>query len=344
MIGSLLDAVIARDELAELDPARRRLALRGVLAERTPPDALSDAVARVADAVDGYGPLSALLEDDDVTDVLVNGVDEVWVERRGRLERASARFDDVEDLRCSVDRWLAAAGARVDASRPIADARLANGARIHVVLPPVAPDGPLVSIRRFPTRMPTLEELAARGMVDDATAAELVSLVEGRASLAITGGTGSGKTTLLNALLGRVGRDERVVTIEETPELRPSSAHVVSLVARPPNVEGRGAVLLSDLVVAALRMRPDRIVVGEVRGGEAFVALEAMATGHRGSMVTLHARSAAHVVDRVVTLALRAASGATEDALRRQARDAFDAIVHLERDDGRRRVVEIRRA
>ncbi|HEX2051455.1 MAG TPA: ATPase, T2SS/T4P/T4SS family [Actinomycetota bacterium] len=340
---SLLDAVAAHDELAELDPARRRLALRRVLAERTSSDALSDAVARVADAIDGYGPLTALLDDDAVTDVLVNGPHDVWAERAGRLERASVRFDDGDELRRFVDRWLACAGARVDASRPIADARLTNGARIHVVLPPIAPHGPLVSIRRFPAHMPALDDLIAAGMLDDAAAGELASLVAARATLAITGGTGSGKTTLLNALLRSVGRSERVVTIEETPELRPSCSHVVSLVARPPNVEGRGATSLADLVVAALRMRPDRIVVGEVRGGEALAALEAMSTGHDGSMVTVHARSAHDALERIVTLALRAGSGATEDGLRRRASDAFDAIVHLERRGGRRRLVEIAR-
>lgn len=344
MTGSLLDDVVARDELAVLDTPRRRLALRGILAPRVPPDELSDAVARVADAIDGYGPLSPLLDDEGVTDVLVNGPHEVWVERRGRLERAHVEFDDADELRCFVDRWLARAGARVDASRPIADARLANGARLHVVLPPIAPAGPVVSIRRFPSRMPDVTDLARDGMLDDAAAVALESLVDGRATLAITGGTGSGKTTLLNALVGRTRPDERVVTIEETPELRPACAHVVSLVARPPNVEGRGTTSLADLVVATLRMRPDRIVVGEVRGGEALAALEAMSTGHEGSMVTIHARSAHDALERIVTLALRAGSGATEDALRRRARAAFDAVVHLERRDGKRRLVEIRHA
>jgi pilus assembly protein CpaF len=225
----------------------------------------------------------------------------------------------------------------------VADARLPDGSRMHVVLPPLAPAGPLVSIRRFPRRRFDLDALTTAGMLDQADADFLRSCVRNRISVAISGSTASGKTTLLNALLGVVDPGERIVLIEEIPELSPASGHVVSLVARFENVEGRGAVGLEALLRAALRMRPDRIVVGEVRGPEALVALGALSSGHEGSMVTVHAASATRVVERMVALALQGPSGAGEASLRRQFEDAFGAVVHLERTAEGRRVAEIMR-
>ena len=330
---TLLDRVLANDWLATLDPAGRRLALRELLApeERARPDAL-DAVARVADRIDGYGPLADVMSRPGVTDVLVNGPHEVWAEQDGNLVPEPVEWADADALREFVDRLLARAGRAVDASTPVADARLPDGSRIHVVLPPIAPRGPLVSIRRFPSNRFTLDDLASMGMLARAQADELAALVHARRTIVVSGATGSGKTTLLNALLGIVGRDERVVTIEETPELGPFSSHVVSLAARPPNVERAGAVDLHALVRASLRMRPDRIVVGEVRGREAEAALAAMATGHEGSMLTVHARSAAEAPGRLASLA-----GTEPEVVSR----AVGAFVHLVRDDGRRRVQEI---
>ncbi|MGH2730815.1 MAG: CpaF family protein, partial [Actinomycetota bacterium] len=267
--------------------------------------------------------------------------DEVWVERGGALQPAEVSFGDDAELRAFIDRMLGRVGARVDASQPIADARLEDGSRMHVVLPPVAPSGPLLSIRRFPRERPGLDELVASGMMSDGVADLLAEAVRARKTIAISGGTGTGKTTLLNALLGCTDAHERIVTIEETPELRPDSKHVVSLITRAPNVEGRGAVDMSRLVRAALRMRPDRIVVGEVRGPEALDALAAMSTGHEGSMVTIHARGPRDAVDRFVALALQARSGASERSVREQVDRAVRLVVHLERTPRGRRVADV---
>jgi pilus assembly protein CpaF len=331
---TLFERVLANDWLADLDPPRRRLALRELLTpeERASAGAAA-ALGEVAEHVDGYGPLAEVMARPGVTDVLVNGPHDVWVEQDGALARTPVRWRDAEALRDFVDRLLAAGGATADASTPVADARLPDGSRVHVVLPPIAPRGPLVSIRRFPRVRFTLDDLAARDLVDPGGADRLRGLVGSRTSIVVSGATGSGKTTLLNALLDLVGHDERVVTIEETPELGPFSAHIVSLAARPANVEGAGEVDLHALVRASLRMRPDRIVVGEVRGGEAAAALGAMATGHEGSMLTVHARSAAEAPHRLASLA-----GAEPGAVDR----AVGAFVHLARRDGRRRVEEIR--
>lgn len=338
MRKDLLDLVLRHDEMADLDVAERRLALRSLLAtEGSHAD-----VAEVANAIDGYGPLTPLMEDETVTDVLVNGTRHVWVERSGRLERTAVVFATETDLLSLIDRLLGRTGTRADAERPVADARLDDGSRIHVALPPVAPDGPLVSIRRFRQSGWAIHDLVDAGMMDERQASSLRTAVEERRTIAISGGTGCGKTSLMNALLGEVDPLDRVVLVEETQELRPACPHHVELLARAPNIEGAGAIGLDELVRAALRMRPDRIVVGEVRGREALAALAAMSVGHKGSMVTIHARSAAEVTDRFVSLALLAASGATESSLRRQVENSFDLFVHLDRAlDGRRRVAEI---
>jgi pilus assembly protein CpaF len=333
-----LDAVFAHDELAELDVCERRLALRSLIAD----EELDCRVEELADWIDGWGPLSSLMHDASVTDILLNGPHEVWTERAGRVVFEGSLFGDEAELFRLVERLLGDAGAHADASHPIADARLADGARFHVVLPPVAPGGPLVSIRRFPSRPLTLEDLQRRGMFGEEEASTLRTAVEDRRTIVISGGTGTGKTTLLNALLGCIDEGERVILVEETPELRPACKHVVSLVARPANIEARGAVDVESLVRASLRMRPDRIVVGEVRGAEALTALTAMSTGHPGSMVTVHARSSPGALDRLVSLALGARMGASEASLRAAVHAAVDTSVHLERRGGVRRVSAIR--
>ncbi len=337
----VLERVFAREELADLDPAARRLALRSVVYEATAAGDGSPTVAELADFIDGFGPLSPLMRADDVTDVVVNGPFEVWVDRGGSLRRTDIAFADPATFRSFIERTLGACGAHVDASRPIADARLADGSRIHVVLPPVAPNGPLLSIRRFPQKRLIVDDLVAAGMLNGSQADALRQLVRERVTIAISGGTGSGKTTLLNALLGLIDSRERVVVVEETPELAPACPHFVSLVAQPPTAEGAGAISLDSLVRTALRMRPDRIVVGEVRGPEALSALAAFSTGHEGSMVTLHARSAEAIVPRMVALALQARAGASEASLRRQFDAAFGARVHLRRVDGRRQLADL---
>jgi pilus assembly protein CpaF len=339
MRDRLLEAVYAHDELADLDPAQRRLALRSLVTEA---GGTETSVAEIADTIDGFGPLTALLADDSVTDVLVNGPAEVWVERAGSLERTDVVFPVADRLGALVERLIGDAGGRVDASEPAASARLADGSRVHAVLPPVAPRGPLLSIRRHPIRALGLDDLARRGMLHAADSQRLSDAVRARRNIAVSGATGSGKTTLLNALLACIPPGERLVTIEETAELRPACEHVVSLVARAMNLEARGAVGLERLAREALRMRPDRIVVGEVRGPEARVALEAMSTGHEGSMVTLHARSASETLRRMARLALQGSSARPEASVLAEVRNALDVIVFLRRDEGgARRVAEI---
>lgn len=334
MKPELFELVLERNELADLDPAARRLALRTLLATSVDDGNLATAVSELADAIDGYGPLTPFMHDDEITDVLVNGTEPVWIERAGTLQRTEVSFESRDELLAFVERMIGLAGGRADVSKPIADARLADGSRLHVVLPPVAPAGPLISIRRFGTKRLSLDDLEASGLLNRSQRDRLVSYVHRRASMAISGATGTGKTTLLNALLGEIGPDERVVCVEEVPELHPSCPHALSLVTRELNLEGVGEVDLTSVVRAALRMRPDRIVVGEVRGPEAFAAIGAMSTGHEGSMVTIHARSPADALDRLVMLALQASSGATERSLERQVRRAIDVVIQLERADG----------
>lgn len=342
MRRDLLELIYEHDELADLDPAGRRIALRALLADHVEPASLPAAVREVADTIDGYGPLTDLMADGDVTDVLINGPDEIWIERSGALQRTDRRFDSTGELITFAQRLLATAGERADVSSPIADARLSDGTRIHVVMPPIAPGGPLVSFRRWPERRLTLADLVAAGTLTKSALDELVALVAARRSIIVSGATGTGKTTLLNALLDFVGSDERVVIVEEIAELAPACAHFARLVSRRPGVEGTGSVELDDLVRAALRMRPDRIVVGEVRGPEALAALAAMSTGHEGSMLTVHAPSPRDALRRIVALALQAGSGLTEAAVEARALRAIDVVVQLARAEGnRRRVVAI---
>ena len=341
MARQLLELLNGREDLADLDVAERRLALRSIVGvmdgDRKP------TVGELADWIDGFGPLTPLMSDPDVSDILLNGCDEVWIERAGTLQRHARLFADRDALMDLLERLLADAGVRVDTSVPIADGRLRDGSRIHVVLPPVAADGPLVSIRRFPSQAFTLDDLVARAFLTADEADVLQRCVLDRRTIAIGGATGTGKTTLANALLGCIGQDERVIVIEETRELHPTCPHWVSLATRAPNVEGRGALDQSDLLRAALRMRPDRIVVGEARGAEAAVALQAMSTGHEGSVLTVHARSAGDICERLVDLALMAPISPGEEALRRQVARALDVVVQVERCGSRRKVAEIRR-
>ena len=287
---SLRGLVFEQDELADLDPAERRARLHDIVASEVPGPLVQGVVQELERDIDAYGPITELMANESVTDVIVNGPSEVWVDRGGGLERTDVAWHDEADLRRFIDRSIGTAGGRIDASEPIGDVRLPDGSRMHVVLPPVAPEGPCISIRRFPKIVRSLDQLEESRFATGSQSEHLRRLVEMRRSIVVSGATGSGKTTLLGALLAEVPRDERVVTIEETPELRSSGGHVVSLVVRHRNVEGAGEIDQEALLRAALRMRPDRIVVGEVRGGESRSALAAMSTGHRGSMVTVHAR------------------------------------------------------
>ncbi|TDE31015.1 TadA family conjugal transfer-associated ATPase [Actinomadura sp. 6K520] len=289
----------------------------------------------------GAGPLEPLLRSPDVTDVLVNGPEEVWVDTGSGLVRTALRFPDEPSLRRLAQRLTAAAGRRLDDSAPYADARLPGGVRLHAVLPPVAATGTCLSLRLPRRRAFTLDELVAAETVPPEGADLLADLIRSRAAFLITGGTGTGKTTLLSSLLSLADPAERLLLVEDSAELRPSHPHVVRLEARPPNMEGAGGVNLHDLVRQALRMRPDRLVVGEVRGPEVVVLLQALNTGHEGGCGTLHANTAADVPARLEALAC--AAGLTREAVHSQLAAALDFVVHLVRDPGggRRRVAEI---
>lgn len=282
----------------------------------------------------GLGPLEELLADPAVEEVLVNGHQEVWVEREGRLARAVAGFRDEEHLRDVIERVLGPLGRRVDELSPMADARLPDGSRINVVIPPLAIGGPTVSIRRFSALRPGAATLVENDSVPAVLMDRLREAVAERRNLLISGGTGSGKTTLLNALSEFIDADERVITIEDAAELRLSLPHVVRLESRPASVEGRGEVTIRDLVRNALRMRPDRIVIGEVRGAEAMDLIAALNTGHRGSLCTVHANSPADAVRRVETLAMMAGLGLPHEVVRRQLVGALDLVLQLERARG----------
>ncbi|MEN3281330.1 MAG: pilus assembly protein CpaF [Solirubrobacteraceae bacterium] len=299
-------------------------------------------VARVAERSFGLGPLEPLLRDASVDEVMVNGAGSVWVERGGRVEATDVRFGSAAELRDVIERILAPLGRRVDEAEPLCDARLPDGSRVNVVIPPLAPDGPIVTVRRFRARGLSAEDLVAAGTWEPPLRDVLARAVRARLSVLISGGTGSGKTTTLNALSSFVPSDERIVTIEDTLELRLRQPHVVRLEARPPSVEGRGEVTIRRLVRNALRMRPDRIVVGEVRGGEALDMLAAMTTGHDGSLSTVHAGSPEEALRRLETLALMAGVGLPHAAIREQVADAIDLVVHQARlPDGKRRVVAV---
>jgi pilus assembly protein CpaF len=299
-------------------------------------------VARVLRDTVGLGPLEDLLADPGVEEVMVNGPRQVYVERGGRIEAAEAVFADEEELRNAIERIIAPLGRRIDELSPMVDARLADGSRVNAVIPPLAIDGPALSIRRFGATRPGPRELLELGTLSAAQMAALEGAVAARRSVLVSGGTGSGKTTLLNALSGFVAPDERLVTIEDAAELRLRGRHVVRLESRPAGVEGRGEVSVRDLLRNALRMRPDRIVIGEVRGAEALDLLTALNTGHRGALSTVHANSPADALARLETLASMAGLGLPHEAIADQVRRGIDLVAHIERRaDGSRRVTEI---
>jgi pilus assembly protein CpaF len=296
--------------------------------------------ARVVLLARGLGPLEPLLSDPLVDEVMVNGPEEVYVERRGRLARTGVAFPGDAELMHAIERILAPLGRRVDEASPLCDARLPDGSRVHVVIPPLSLSGPCLTIRRFRREGFSLRDLVARGTLVPELAEFLALCVAARVSLLVSGGTGSGKTTTLNALSGAIPGEERIVTIEDAAELRLRQRHVVRLEARPASLEGRGEVTIRTLVRNALRMRPDRIVVGEVRGAEALDMLQALNTGHDGSLTTVHANSPADALRRVETLALMAGVGLPHSAVREQVASALDVVVHQARLPDGSRVVE----
>jgi pilus assembly protein CpaF len=335
-------------ELAELTDAQRRARLErviGRLISREGPvlsnEERNALIRRVVDESIGLGALEPLLSDESITEIMVNGPDEIWIERLGRIERVNARFGSEAQLYQTIDRIVSQVNRRVDESSPMVDARLPTGERVNVIVPPLSLIGPTVTIRRFP-RLFTPDELIENQTVDDATMGLLASLVRARLNVVISGGTGAGKTTLLNALSRFVPEGERIVTIEDSAELTLQQPHVVSLEARPPNIEGKGEVTIRDLVRNSLRMRPDRIIVGEVRGAETLDMLQALNTGHEGSICTVHANSPDDAIHRLETLATMSELHIPFQALRDQINSAIHVIAQLERGaDGNRRIVEV---
>ena len=301
---------------------------------------LARVVNEVSDEVVGFGPIEFLLRDPAVTEVMVNGPDDVYVEREGRIERVQERlFEGEESVLHLIERIVGPLGLRVDQASPWVDARLPGGSRVHAIVPPLSLRGPVLTIRTFAQVPITSDDLVERRCIGPRAMRFLAACVRGRANVIVSGGAGSGKTTLLGILSSFIPDGERLITIEDAAELRLSKSHVVALEARPPNVEGRGQITVRDLVRNALRMRPDRIIVGEVRGGEALDMLQAMNTGHDGSLSTAHANSCRHLLWRLETMAMMSEVDLPSSHVRNQVASAIDVVVQLARLRGGRRVV-----
>ena len=296
----------------------------------------------IADDVLGYGPIDPYLSDAEVTEVMVNGPHQVWVERAGRLSRTDTKFVDSTHLERIIEKIVGQVGRRIDESSPMVDARLPDGSRVNAVIHPLAIGGPFLTIRKFAVGPFTSDDLVASGTMSESVAGMLRRCVHGRLNVIVSGSTGSGKTTFLNVLSSYIPDNERIVTVEDAAELRLNQMHVLSLESRPPNLEGTGQITIRDLVRNTLRMRPDRIVVGEVRGGETLDMLQAMNTGHDGSLTTVHSNSPRDTLSRIETMVLMAGMDLPIRAIREQVASAVDLIVHLHRmRDGSRRVTHV---
>ena len=341
MGGRLTDPSLTETDLRKA--AREELS-QVIDAEQVPltPEERRRLIREIADEVLGYGPLQPLLDDDAVTEIMVNGAERIYVERRGQLTLTNARFATDAHLRRVIERIVSKVGRRIDESSPMVDARLEDGSRVNAIIPPLAVNGPSLTIRKF-SRVPfTVEDLITFGSLTPEMAELLSACVRARLNILVTGGTGTGKTTLLNVLSSFLPPEERIVTIEDAVELQLQQQHVVRLESRPANIEGRGEISIRDLLRNSLRMRPDRIVVGEVRGGEALDMLQAMNTGHDGSISSVHANSPRDAIARMETLVLMAGMDLPLRAVREQIASAVNLIVHLTRlRDGTRRVTHV---
>ena len=290
----------------------------------------------------GYGPLEPLLQDANITEIMVNGPKMVYIERYGKIEKTNVAFENDAHLMRIIDRIVSPIGRRVDEASPMVDARLPNGYRVNATIPPLALDGPLLTIRKFAQTPYTAHDLIANGTMTPQLVTFLKACVEARINLVISGGTGCGKTTLLNVVSAFIPNNERIITIEDTAELQMKQEHVARVEKRPPNVEGKGEVTIRQLVINALRMRPDRIIVGEARGGEALDMLQAMNTGHDGSMTTIHSNSPRDTLRRIETMVLMAGMELPLRAIREQVASAINLVVHMERlRDGTRKVMQV---
>jgi len=335
--------------LRELDENESRqqiheTCLRVMAADEVPfPQTTRQRIVRdIQDEILGLGPLETLLRDASISDILVNGASQVYVERRGKLEQVPIYFDNDAHVMSIIERIVSRVGRRIDESSPMVDARLPDGSRINAIIPPLALDGPSLSIRRFPSDRLTIPRLIEVGTLTRAMANLLAAAVRGRMNIMIAGGTGTGKTTLLNCLSGEIPPDERIITVEDSAELQLQQPHVVRLETRPPNIEGKGEVTQRDLVRNCLRMRPDRIVLGEIRGAEALDMLQAMNTGHDGSLATIHANSPRDSLTRLESMVAMTGLNLPTGAVRTQIASALNLLLQLERqEDGRRRLISI---
>ncbi len=341
MGARLYDASLSSDQLDVL--VVQELS-RVIEEEHIPLDSSERArlVAEIRDDVLGFGAIEQWLADPDVTEIMVNALDGIYVERRGKIERTGSRYTSAEHLRQVIDRIVSRVGRRIDESSPMVDARLPDGSRVNAIIPPLAVDGPVLTVRKFAKQAYSDEDLVRLSTLTPELCELLAAGVSGKLNVLVTGGTGTGKTTLLNVLSQYIPENERVITIEDAVELRLVQEHVLRLEARPPNIEGKGEITIRDLVRNALRMRPDRIIVGEVRGGEALDMLQAMNTGHEGSLSTLHCNSPRDALARLETMVLMAGLELPVRAIREQIASAIDLIVHLSRlRDGTRRVTQL---
>jgi pilus assembly protein CpaF len=323
-IQELFEQILAEENIVLSRPERARL------------------FEQIAAEILGFGPLQPLLEDETITEIMVNGPKNVYIERKGKLHRVPVTFENNDHVMRIIDRIVAPLGRRIDESSPYVDARLQDGSRVNAVIPPISLVGPTLTIRKFSKNPITVEQLIQFGSITHEAIQFLKACVEARLNILISGGTGSGKTTLLNVLSGFIPGDERILTIENAAELQLRQEHVVTLESRPPNIEGRGEITIRDLVINALRMRPERIIVGECRGGETLDMLQAMNTGHDGSMTTAHANSPRDALARVETMCLMAGMDLPVRAIREQTSNAIDLICHQERmRDGTRKVTHV---
>ena len=352
MKARLHRAIISRMDLTKLNslaPDRvaaevSRLAEDLLIAENTPLSIVERErlVSEVHDELFGLGPLEPLLADGSISDILVNSFSNIYIERRGKLEKTAISFKDDEHLRRVIERIVSTVGRRIDEAQPMVDARLQDGSRVNAIIPPLAIDGPVLSIRRFGTDPLRMPQLIQNGALTKEVATIFDMCVRARLNIIISGGTGAGKTTLLNALSASIPHDERIVTIEDSAELQLQQPHTVRLETRPQNIEGKGEVTQRDLVKNALRMRPDRIVVGEVRGGEAIDMLQAMNTGHDGSLTTIHANSSRDALARLETMIQMTGMRLSDKAMRQQIASAVNLVIQVARlTDGTRRVTSI---
>ena len=349
MRANVQDALFAELGNRIFDPTLANEQLRGIVVERLEDllagtqiplteDERRELVNRLTEDVLGYGPVQQFLEDPTVTEVMVNSTDQIYVERDGKLEATGRRFLSVEHVRRVIDRIVSEVGRRIDEASPMVDARLPDGSRVNAVVPPLSVDGPMLTIRKFSVVPFGVDDLIGFRTLTPRLASFLDSCVRARVSILVSGGTGSGKTTLLNVLSGYLPDDERLITIEDAVELRLRQRHVIRMESRPPNIEGKGEVTIRDLVRNALRMRPDRIIVGEVRGAEALDMLQAMNTGHEGSLTTMHANSPRDAMARIETMVLMAGMELPLQAVREQIASAIDLVIHVSRlADGTRR-------